>query len=181
MLFLNPIRHKKSNLSLILALSLGLLSVITNPQKSHAADKVRLVYGPFNCSLSVESLKIYAETGEITPEFKPYTKFLSKNSLSQLRSWLQKDFDRDVVGIHDYTHSPEGQELLQEIGNVVTTHSERNGFYAIRSALIGAAATSEDWTVLDVIEQFPTDNMQINTKELFKLKSFWSESEISQK
>lgn len=172
--------NKQQGFSLVCAVSLGLSSIFVNLSKAEAADRVRLVYGPFNCSLSVESLKTYAETGEITPEFKPYTKFLNKQSLSQLRHWLKKDFDRDVVGIHDYTHSPKGEELLQEIGTVITTHSERNGFYALRAALIQAATKSEDWTIIDVIQQFPTENMQINTKELFKLKDFWKESEISQ-
>ena len=180
MLLDNSDRKKSCKISLFASLSLGILSAIAIPLKAEAAEKIRLVYGPFNCSLSVESLAIYAETGEITSEFKPYTKFLNEQYLSQLRHWLKKDFDRDVVGIHDYTHSPQGEELLQEIGNVITTHSKRNGFYALRAALIEAAAESDDWTVLDVIQQFPADNMQINTKELFKLKSFWEESNVSQ-
>lgn len=173
----NCIKHRK--LSSFLALSFGLLLSIIEPTKVNAAEKIQLVYGPFNCSLSVESLKVYATTGEITPEFKPYTKFLNEQSLLQLRHWLQKDFDRDLVGLHEYTHSPQGEELLQNLGTVVTTHSERNGFYAIRAALIEAASQSEDWTILDVIQKFPTENMQINTKELFKLKTFWQESNIS--
>ena len=174
----NPIKQRK--LSILFATACGLLFNFANPIKANAAEKIRLVYGPFNCSLSVESLKVYATTGEITPEFKPYTKFLNQQSLSQLRHWLQKDFDRDLVGLHQYTYSPQGEELLQNLGTVVTTHSEGNGFYAIRAALIEAAAQSEDWTILDVITKFPSENMQINTKELFKLKSFWQESNISQ-
>ncbi len=181
MLFKKNNRNTKLSLSFLLVISCGLLSVIINSQPGNTADKIRLVYGPFSCSLSVESLKTYAETGEITPEFKLYTKFLNEQSLLQLRHWLQKDFDRDVVGIHKYTHSPQGEELLQEIGSVVSTHSQRNGFYALRGALIQAAAKSNDWTILDVIQQFPTENMQINTKQLFKLKSFWQESNVSQK
>lgn len=172
--------NKQQRLSLICAVSLGFFSIFTNMQKVNAADKVRLVYGPFNFSLSVKSLKTYAETGEITSEFKPYTKVLNKQSLSQLRHWLNKDFDRDVVGIHDYTHSPKGEKLLQEVGTVITTHSQRNGFYALRAALIQAATKSEDWTIIDVIQQFPTENMQINTGQLFKLKEFWKESELTQ-
>lgn len=179
-MLLNNHCQKKLVSSLLLTISCGLLSVTINPQQATAADKIKLIYGPFSCSLSVESLKTYAETGKITSEFKPYTKFLSEENLIQLRHWLQKDFDRNVVGIHEYTHSPNGKELLQEIGTVVTTHSKRNGFYALRSALIQAATKSDDWTVIDVIQQFPTENMQINTKELFKLKSFWQESNISQ-
>lgn len=164
---------------MLLTITCGLLSVSTNVKPGSAADRIRLVYGPFACSLSVESLKTYAETGEVTSEFKPYTKFLSDQNLMQLRHWLQKDFDRNVVGIHEYTHSPNGEELLQEIGSVVTTHSKRNGFYAIRSALIQAATKSDDWTIIDVIQQFPTEHMQINTKKLFTLKTFWKESNVS--
>ena len=182
MLFKKSQCNKKLSLSFLLAISCGLLSGIINPQPGNAADEILLVYGPFSCSLSVESLKTYAETGKITPEFKLYTKFLNEQSLLQLRHWLQKDFDSDVVGVHKYTHSPQGEELLQEIGTVVSTHSQRNGFYALRGALIQAAAQkSNDWTILDVIQQFPTENMQINTKQLFKLKSFWQESNVSQK
>ncbi len=179
---LNQCRNHNKNLisSCLLAISCGLFSVNINVQPALAADKIRFVYGPFAFSLSVESLKIYAETGEVTSEFKPYTKFLNEPSLLQLRHWLQKDFDENVVVVHEYTHSPSGKELLQEIGNVVTTHSKRNGFYALRSALIEAATKSDDWTILDVIQQFPTDNMQINTKELFRLKEFWQESTVSQ-
>ena len=180
MTFLKSNYIKQRKLSILFTLSFGLFLNITNLTKANAAEKIRLVYGPFNCSLSVESLKVYATTGEITPEFKPYTKFLNEQSLLQLRHWLQKDFDRDLIGLHEYTHSPQGEELLQNLGTVVTTHSEGNGFYAIRAALIDAASQSEDWTILDVIQKFPTENMQINTSELFKLKTFWQESDISQ-
>ena len=170
--------NKKHKLSIFFILSVEILLLITYPLKVNAAEKIRLSYGLLNFSLSVESLKIYAETGKITPEFEFYTKFLNERLLLQLRHWLQKDWDRNFIELHKYTHSPQGEELLQEIGNVVTTHSQTNGFYALRGALIQAASQSEDWTILDVIQQFPTEYMQINTKELFKLKTFWQESNI---
>ena len=171
--------NKKLKSSVFFAIGLGFLLLLNNPSKVNAAEKIRLSYGILNFSLSVESLKIYAETGKITPEFEFYTKFLNEQLLLQLRHWLQKDWERDLVSLYRYTHSPQGEELLQEIGNVVTTHSQTNGFYALRAALIKAATQSEDWTILDVIQQFPTEYMQINTKELFKLKTFWQESNIS--
>ena len=163
-------------LSFFLAISLSLLPELTNPKSALSAEKVRLVYGMFNCSLSVKTLETYATTGEITDEFKFYAKFLDEQTLMQLRHWLQKKFYRDRVSIYRYTKSTEGEEVLQEIGSVVSTHSQRNGFYAVRSAMIQAAGEGESWTVLDVIEEFPTENLQINTKELFKLQKFWKES-----
>ena len=159
-----------------LAISLGLLPEIIFPKSALSAEKIRLVYGMFNCSLSVKTLETYAKTGEITNEFKFYAKFLDDQTLMQLRHWLQKKFYRDRVSIYRYTKSTEGEEVLQEIGAVVSTHSQRNGFYAVRSAVIQAAGEGESWTILDVIDEFPTENLQINTKELFKLRKFWNES-----
>ena len=163
-------------LSFFLAITLGLVPEIANPKSALSAEKIRLVYGMFNCSLSVETLETYATTGEITNEFKFYAKFLDDQTLMQLRHWLQKEFYRDRVSIYRYTKSNEGEKVLQEIGSVVSTHSQRNGFYAVRAAVIQAAGEGESWTILDVINEFPTENLQINTKELFKLKKFWKES-----
>lgn len=164
-------------LSFFLTVSLGLLPEIINPKSALSAEKIRFVYGMFNCSLSVETLETYATTGEITDEFKFYAKFLDDETLAQLRHWLQKKFYRDRVSIYRYTKSNEGEEILQDIGSVVSTHSQRNGFYALRSAVIQAAGEGESWTILDVIDEFPTDNLQIDTKELFKLQKFWNESQ----
>ena len=74
--------------------------------------------------------------------------------------------------------------MLQKLGKVVKTHPQRNGFYALRSALIEAAdkpGNSDGWTILEAMKKFPTDNLQINTKELFKFKKFWQESQTASK
>lgn len=164
-------------ISFFLAISLGVMTEVINPKSALSAEKIRLVYGMFNCSLSVKTLETYAKTGEITDEFKFYAKFLDDNTLVQLRHWLQKKFYRDRVSMYRYTKSNEGEKILQDIGSVVSTHSDRNGFYAVRSAVIQASGEGESWTILDVINEFPTDNLQINTKELFKLQKFWNESQ----
>lgn len=161
----------------LMIFSLGLVPEIISPKPSFSAENIRFIYGPFNCSLSVKSLETYAKTGEITPEFRFYTKFLDKQTLSQLRHWLQKRFDSNHVEIHRYTRTPEGELMLQELGAVLKTHSKRNGFYALRSALVQASAKEEGWTVIDVINNFPTDHVQINTGDLFKLEKFWQEKE----
>ena len=156
-------------------LSLGLVPAMIMPKPSLSADNIRFVYGPLNCSLSVKSLETYAKTGEITREFRFYTKFLDQETLAQLRHWLQKRFDSNHVEMHRYTRTPEGELMLQELGAVLKTHSERNGFYALRSALVQASANESGWTIIDVIDNFPADHVQINTGDLFKLENFWLE------
>lgn len=158
-------------------LGLGLVPEMIMPKPSLSAENIRFIYGPFNCSLSVESLEAYATRGEITPEFRFYTKFLDEKTLAQLRHWLQKRFDSNHVELHRYTRTPEGEELLQELGTVLKTHSKRNGFYALRSALVQASANQTGWTIIDVIHSFPTDHVEVNTGDLFKIQKFWHEQE----
>ncbi|WP_052055786.1 alpha/beta hydrolase [Myxosarcina sp. GI1] len=147
-----------------------------------AAEKIKLIYGPFNGNISVHSLKTYADTGELTREFRLYAKFIDRDTLTKLRYWLQKSFSSDRVELYKYSQTTEGEKLLQDLGTAVKTHPERNGFYAIRSALIEAAAapgSTEGWTVIDVMQKFPANDVRIDTRKLFELNKFWQESEAT--
>ena len=161
----------------LIAVGLG-LSSITLPKSAVAAEKVKLIYGPFNGRISVESLEKFAKTGEMTREFRMYSKFVDRQTLVQLGYWLNNRFECDRVEIYQFTNTPEGEKFLQDLGTVIKTHPQRNGFYAIRSALIAAAdepTNSDGWTVIEAMHNFPTEDLQINTKELFKLQKFWTD------
>ncbi|WP_019509355.1 alpha/beta hydrolase [Pleurocapsa sp. PCC 7319] len=163
-----------------ITISIILSALAVKSQPAIAAEKIKLIYGPFNGRISVESLKKYADTGEMTREFRLYSKFLDRKTLAKLRYWLGYRFNSDRVELYKYTNTSEGEKFLQELGTVIKTHPERNGFYAIRSALIEAADipdNSDGWTIIEAMHQFPTDDLQINTRDLFKLQRFWSESE----
>ncbi|MGL5794121.1 MAG: alpha/beta hydrolase, partial [Waterburya sp.] len=67
-------------------ISLGLSVVVMITQPTFCAEKITLIYGPFNGDISVESLEKYATTGEMTDEFRLYAKFLDKKALTQLRN-----------------------------------------------------------------------------------------------
>lgn len=165
---------------LLILISFWLYPAIFKHHPLLAAEKIKLIYGPFNGKISVDCLKTYAETGEITKEFRLYARFIDEQTLTKLRFWLQKNFSSDRVALYKYTQTTEGEKFLQELGTAVSTHSERNGFYALRSALIAAAAepsSSEGWTAIDVMQKFPTDNVEIDTRKLFELNKFWQESE----
>lgn len=157
----------------------GLWWSILTPQSVLSAEKVKLIYGPFNGKISVKSLEVYAKTGEITDDFRLYSKFLDQETLAQLRYWLNNRFTSDRVQVYYFTNSPKGKAFLTELGTAIRTHPQHNGIYAIRSALIEAAdtpETSDGWTIIEAMYNFPTEDLEINTRHLFKLKRFWSAS-----
>ena len=161
----------------------GLCLITLNSQPAFSANKVKLIYGPFNGKISVDSLEKFAATGEMTREFRLYSKFVDRETLAQMRYWLSNRFECDRVAMYKFTNSSEGEEFLQDLGTVIKTHPQRNGLYAIRSALIAAAdepLNSDGWTVIEAMQNFPTEDLQINTKQLFKLQKFWSDNNSNQ-
>ena len=171
------------NLKMVLrnaiAIGLGLSTIIIKAESALGAEKVKLIYGPFKGNIPLTALEKYATTGEITGEFRLYAKFVDSETLAQLRYWLNSRFDCDRVEMYKFTHTSAGEKFLQELGTVIKTHHHGNGFYAIRSSLIAAADMPNDsdgWTVLEAMQNFPTENLQINTKDLFQLQKFWAEN-----
>ena len=81
-------------------ISLILSTLAVKPQSAIAAEKIKLIYGPFNGRISVESLKKYADTGEMTREFSLYSKFLDRKTLAKLRYWLRYRFESDRVELY---------------------------------------------------------------------------------
>ena len=166
----------------LVALGLGLSFIVLKSQSAFSAEKVKLIYGPFNGRISIESLEKYAVTGEITGEFRLYAKFVDRQTLTQLRYWLNNRFECDRVEMYRFTNTREGEKFLKDLGTVIKTHPQRNGFYAIRSALIAATdepANSDGWTAIEAMRKFPTEDLQIDTKKLFKLQKYWSDEENS--
>ncbi|MGF1591248.1 MAG: alpha/beta hydrolase [Pleurocapsa sp.] len=166
----------------LITLSLGLSVLAFKSKSAWGAEQVKLIYGPFQGKISVESLARYAATGEMSREFRLYSKFVDEQTLVQLRYWLNNRFECDRVAIHQFSHTPEGKQFLQQLGSVIKTHPQHNGFYAVRSALLKAADLPNDsdgWTVIEAMQQFPTEDLQIDTKDLFDLQQFWSDDQSS--
>ena len=163
--------------AIALTVALGALGI--SARKAQSAEQVKLIYGPFNGKISVESLEKFAKTGEMSRELKIYAKFVKREELEKLGYWLNSRFECDRVTMYKFANTTEGKQFFQDLGTVIKTHPQRNGFLAIRSALIEAAdAPSNDdgWTIIEAMQNFPTEDLQINTGELSKLQKFWSDN-----
>ena len=132
--------------------------------------------GPLTVSVSLESLEIFAETGEITGDLKLFTLFLDDQIMGQLRQGLQQPLPLDVVQTYKFSYSPLGRDAIAEVGKIVRFTPNRNGFYGLRAALIGAAANAEEegWTILDAIAQFPTQTIEVDVQDLLQLRELLS-------
>ena len=144
-------------------LSLGLLSTFITAIPGLAAQRLSFFYPPFGeFSLSVDSLEIFAHEGKITNEFSFYARRIHPQQLAQLRQLLQQQFNVSPTLVSQVTYSPIGEDLIQRLGDLLRTESGQNGFYALRGALILAAAHPEGLTIVNFLRHFPTSTLRLN-------------------
>lgn len=133
---------------------------ITNP--GVAAERIYASYAALERSISIAALEVYAKEGKLVDNLGLYTKYLNPQQLAQLRRVLLARADLSVVATSQFFYTPLGETLLERLGQVIQTESRQPGFYAIRSALILAAADPEGLTLLNVLRKFPTSSIRID-------------------
>lgn len=149
---------------------LSALSIVLKPKPSLGAERISFslpVLGEFH--LGIDDLEVFAKEGTITEDFAFYAKYLDEETLAQLRRALQQEFDLDPTVIYKLTNAPIGEKFLRQLGEVISTHPERNGIYAIRAAVLLAATDSEGLTAINALRKFPTQEIRVNTNLIFSL------------
>lgn len=151
-------------------LSLGLLSTFLTASPGLTAERISFFYPPFGeFSLPVDSLETFAKEGRIDRNFQFYAERATPEQLAQLRELLQIRFNVTPTLVSQVTYSPVGEEVLQRLGEFLLTDSRRNGFYALRGALIVSAASQEGLTLVNVLRKFPSNNVRLNFIEAMQI------------
>ncbi|MBD0386597.1 MAG: alpha/beta hydrolase [Nostoc sp. C3-bin3] len=147
-------------------LGLGLLSTFLTATPGLGAERISFYYPPFGeFSLSVDSLETFAKEGKIDQDFSFYASRATPQQLAQLRDLLQQRFDVTPTLVSQVTYSPIGEQVMQQLGELLLTESRQNGFYAIRASLILAAADQDGLTVVNLLRKFPSNTMRVNFTE----------------
>lgn len=126
------------------------------------AERIELSYGILERSIPINSLEAYAKTGKVDDNLAAYTQYISSQELTQLRQILLTPIPLNAVEVSQFLYTPIGERLLKRLGEFIQTESRLSGFYAIRAALILAAADSQGLTLLNVLRKFPSNAISIN-------------------
>ncbi len=168
-------RHNRL-LSALVAAMAGVAGVgypLINPPMVQSAERIEIrVTGPLILNLSVESLATFAETGEITREFRPYAQLLGDEALDDLQRLLRVSFPLDVTTTSHLSYSPLGRDVLTNLGKVIQFLPGENGLVGLRAAVINAAAQAgpDGWTLIDAMRAFPTESIDISLRGLLDLQ-----------
>ncbi|MDM9383810.1 alpha/beta hydrolase [Chlorogloeopsis sp. ULAP01] len=152
-------------------MSLGILSITLKPKPAFGAEQVYIIYGPLKLSLTVDSLRTFAETGKVDNELKFYARFAGDQAMARLRRMLQIRSELPVTTVSQLTYAPMSEDFLQRIGRYVQTESGINGFHAIRAAWILSASKSNSYTLIDVMRNYPARGIRIDVANIQKLQN----------
>ncbi|MEA5419011.1 alpha/beta fold hydrolase [Spirulina sp. CCNP1310] len=140
------------------------------PGAAQAAQTILFNFGPLEFTIAVASLEAYAATGRIAPDFRDVASRLNAEQLADLRFLLTQRADLDPVTVSQFLYSPQGEVMLRQLGELIQTRQRVSGFYALRSALILAAADQQTGlTALNVLDKFPVDGLRINSALAFEM------------
>lgn len=151
-------------------LSLSMVFSCFFPQQTKAAEKIDFVHSSLIFSISIESLETFAKTGEMKGDLQQYSSSLDAKTLTEIRYFLNKTYDIDSVIVSKLSRTSLGEDLLKELGKVVSTHRDKNGFYALRGAIVATATKENSWTIIDILRSFPTPSIYVNLELLAQLK-----------
>jgi predicted dienelactone hydrolase len=148
--------------------SIGLLPALT-AYPAFGAERIKFNYGALERSIPISSLEAYAKTGKMDDDLAVYSQYIDKKQLTQLRQTLLTPIKLNQVEVSQFLYTPIGERLLKTLGKVIQTESRLSGFYAIRAALILAAADSQDFTLLNVLQKFPASSISINLSQTLEI------------
>ena len=157
---------KHSTLAALVSISTSavVLSMGTTPVQS--AEEVRLVYGAAERSIPVESLANFANQGELDSDLEPYMRGLSDTEIADVRDALNYRINVNFSPFAKFLSTDLGSAILSEMTAIVSPQSPSvDGVQALRASL-NTASQDGHFSVLDLIEKYPTSSVDIDVKEI---------------
>jgi predicted dienelactone hydrolase len=139
-----------------------------------ASQRLIFIYPPVNLSLGIDSLEKFAKEGIVNKELAYYMDLAGVNEEQKeaFREALLKKADIEPVELARFFNSPMGEELLAQMGNLLSIQGGSNGKYALRGAIIQAAFDQkEGLTLLNLLRHLGV-NLQFNLEEIFKAATY---------
>ncbi len=157
-------KQKIIGLSVILAI----LGIIVSITPTEAAERVILKYNILRESVLVSDLSDLANRGEVSPTLSLYLKLAQKKP-EDLRQILTQTVDISPVLLSKILNSFPGEYLLDQVSEVIHTPSQRASRESLRGALVTSAVPDSNIRLIEVLENYPTDEVEVEGDRLADL------------
>ena len=140
-------------------------SILLSSTSAIAAERVVLKYRIFRDSISVEELSTFVDTGELSKSLR-IKLALVRQDPKLFRRYLTQPVKVNPVLLDRLLNSRIGNVLLDEISQAVHTPSGRADRQALRSALIISASGDRQLTLIEILKNYPTSDVEVEGDQL---------------
>ena len=146
----------------LFSLFLGVAAAVV-PLKAIAAERITFNVSPFGqFYVEVEDLKTFVETKEVSSELAYYLKRLPPKQVERLPELLSTPLEINPLAIAKFSNSTIGETVIKNFGKGIRTSTNKNGFLALRSAIVAAAFDRQGLTVINLLEHFPLETVYVD-------------------
>ncbi len=147
-------------------LGIGLITVMNVPM-AVAAEEVIFYYGVASQSVSVKELENFAREGKKSPSLKFLFAF-SRQNPQLVRHFLNQEFPMEAIWLANLLNSTPGTFALKETGKIIHPKSKSANVQALRGALIQSASDDNRVSLLEFLQNYPTQQVYVDGKVFAK-------------
>ena len=146
--------------------------IFFNVPKAQSAEKIKIIYSIFSRTVTVDSLKTFAENGNSS---KSLRKILNATGSSdeKIQSILNNKFEIPITIASKLVYSEIGNVFLNRISSILhtpNTNDERTGRLALRSSVIQGLYTGNGKIdLVSFFKSYPTKTVILNVNALSKV------------
>lgn len=152
-------------LSIALRFAIFLTAGLLYSPRVLAADQITFKYGAFRGAIPVRELADFANTGAISSSLQFYLDAGQQNP-EDFRRVLAREVDVNITTLDRMLNNPVGGLLLDRIGQTIHPPSDRAVRQALRSALVLSAAEDGKISLIEVMQNYPTAEVEVEGDRL---------------
>lgn len=154
---------------LILVASLGFSCGFNYAGNDQAIAAERLVvhYRIFSQSVAISELRTLADTGQASRAIQFYLT-LGNRQPEELRQILTRPIAVNSNDLYQILSSPLGSAALDEVSQVIHTPDNQANRESLNAALVAASLPDGQIRLIDVLEQYPTNEVHLNGERLIE-------------
>ncbi len=143
-----------------------------NVPKANAAEEIKITYGIFSRTITVNSLKTFVKEGKSTGKLKRILKATGSPD-EEIRTVLNKDFEIPITIASKLVYSEIGNVFLTRLSSIIhppRATDNRTGMLALRASVIqGINIGKGEINLINFFEGYPTKTVILDVSALSKV------------
>ena len=153
-------------------LILSINQLFFNTPEAQSAEKIKIIYSIFSRTVTVDSLKTFAENGNSSKSLRRILN-ATGSSDEKIQSILNNKFEIPITIASKLVYSEIGNVFLNRLSSILhtpNTNDKRTGMLALRSSVIKGLYTGNGKiNLVSFFESYPTKTVILNVNALSKV------------